>query len=467
MTFSRRLLQRIGVDRTVGYALVARGWTAVSGLLGLAVLTRFLSPAEQGYYYTFNSVLGFTLLLEMGLTYVILQVASHERAGLEWTAGGVLEGDPVAKARLASLLRLSLLWYGCLAVLMVGIVLPTGLLFFSRHTPIGAHLIWQWPWAGVVIASAGILALSPILALIEGLGRVAAVTQTQMFQSLAGSLVFWLALFLHCGLFAAAIFNAAILLFQAVWLWRRQGPFLRDLLRAARPGVRIGWRDEIWPFQWKIAVSSISGLFVFLFNPLMLAAHGAAQAGRLGLSLTVMGAITLIGLSWVTTKSAPFGTLIARGDWRELDRRFFPCLWQSWAVVALGGTAFWTAAFVLHQLHHRLAGRMLAPLPLALLVGTALINHVISSQALYLRAHKQDPFLPLSLTVGALVALSSVLVVRPYGATGLMLGYFLVYLLVGLGGGTWLFVRARRRWHRDSPPVPRPPAPLAATGAGR
>ncbi len=462
MTLPRRLLQKIGVDRSVGYALVARGWTAISGLLSLAVLTHFLSPAEQGYYYTFNSVLGFTLLLEMGLTYVILQVASHERANLEWTASGTLEGDPVAKARLASLLRLSLLWYGCLAVLMMGIVLPAGLLFFSKNTPAGAHLVWQWPWMGVVIACAGILALSPIMALTEGLGRVADVTQTQMVQSLAGSLVFWLALFLHCGLFAAAIFNATVLVFQAVWLWRRQGPFLRDILRAGRPDIQIGWRSEIWPFQWKIAVSSISGLFVFLFNPLMLAAHGAAQAGRLGLSLTVMSAITLIALSWITTKSAPFGTLIARGDWRELDRRFFPCLWQSWAVVALGGTAFWTAAFVLHQLHTRLGARILEPLPLALLVATALINHLISSQALYLRAHKKDPFLPLSIIVGVLVALSSVLLVRPYGATGLMLGYFLVYLLVGLGGGTWLFVRTRRQWHSGPPAAPLSPATLAS-----
>ncbi len=444
----RQIGRKVGIDRAVGFALSARLWAALSGLLSLALMTRFLSPSEQGLYYTFNSVLGYTLLLEMGLTYVILQVTSHERAGLEWTAEGFLEGDPLAKARLASLLRMSLLWYGGVACLMLALLIPGGLLFFSRHLPAGASLVWRLPWLGVVAASAGILALSPILALIEGAGRVSDVTQTQLYQSLAGSLVFWLALFLHCGLLAAALLNGTIFLFQAVWLWQRQGPFLRDLLRASRPGVGIAWRAEVWPFQWRIALSSISGLFVFLFNPLMLAAHGPAQAGQLGLSLAVMSAITLIALSWITTKSAPFGTLIARGEWAELDRRFFPCLWQSWGVVAVGGGAFWLADVLLHLCHDRLAGRMLDPLPLALLVAAALASHLVMAQGIYLRAHKRDPFLPLSLTVGVLVSAASFLLVKPYGATGLMLGYFLVYLLVGLGGGTWLFVCKRREWHQ-------------------
>ncbi len=451
---SRRISRKMGVDRAVGFALAARFWTALSGLLSLALLTRFLSPNEQGLYYTFNSVLGYTLLLEMGLTYVILQVTSHERAGLEWTPQGLLEGDPLAKARLASLLRISLLWYGGVALLMLALLIPGGLLFFSRHLPAGGvPLVWRLPWLGVVAASAGILALSPILAMIEGAGRVSDVTQTQMLQSIAGSFVFWLALILHWGLFAAAVLNGTIFLFQAAWLWRRQGPFLRDLLRAGRPGVGIAWRADVWPFQWRIALSSVSGLFVFLFNPLLLAAHGPARAGQLGLSLTVMNAITLIALSWITTKSAPFGTLIARGEWAELDRRFFPCLWQSWGVVAVGGGAFWLADALLHLCHARLAGRMLDPLPLALLVGAALISHVVAAEALYLRAHKRDPFLPLSLTVGGLVAALSFLLVKPYGATGLMLAYFLVYLLVGLGGGTWLFVQKRREWHRAAEPV--------------
>lgn len=445
----RNLAQKMGIDRAVGFALAARGWTAASGLLSLALLTRFLTPDEQGCYYTFNSVLGYTLLLEMGLTYVILQVTSHERAGLEWTADGLLEGDPLAKARLSSLLRVSFCWYGGIAILMVALILPGGFWFFGRHLPVASHIVWQLPWAGVVCASAGILALSPLLALIEGVGRVTDVMQTQFLQSVAGSILFWLVLALHGGLFAAAVLSGTILLFQATWLWRRQGPFLRDLLCASRPGVGIGWRTEIWPFQWRIALSSISGLFVFSFNPLLLSVRGPAQAGQLGLSLAVMNAIALIALSWVSTKSAPFGTLIARWEWTELDRRFFPCLWQSWCVVAVGGGTFWLAAWVLHLHHNRLAGRMLDPLPLALLVATALISHIISAQALYLRAHKRDPFLPLSLTVGVLVSAVSLVLVKPYGSTGLMLGYFSVYLLIGLGGGTWLFAHKRREWHQQ------------------
>ncbi len=54
----------------------------------------------------------------------------------------------------------------------------------------------------------------------------------------------------------------------------------------------------------------------------------------------------------------------------------------------------------------------------------------------------------LSLLVAALMGVCNLLLAAPLGATGLMLGYFLVYLTVGLGGGTWIFVQKRKLWHQ-------------------
>jgi hypothetical protein len=53
----------------------------------------------------------------------------------------------------------------------------------------------------------------------------------------------------------------------------------------------------------------------------------------------------------------------------------------------------------------------------------------------------------LTIVVGLLVALITLVVGKSHGATGMMLGYFLVTLIVGLGWGTWIFLTNRLVWH--------------------
>jgi hypothetical protein len=65
----------------------------------------------------------------------------------------------------------------------------------------------------------------------------------------------------------------------------------------------------------------------------------------------------------------------------------------------------------------------------------------------------------LSLALGASIGLSTYFGGKYFGATGMMLGYFLLYLLIGLGVGTPIFSAnvvsgtlaqsARRRHHQD------------------
>ena len=50
---ARRLASLIGLDAAILFTVLARGWSALSGLLTLTLIARFLSPTEQGYYYTF------------------------------------------------------------------------------------------------------------------------------------------------------------------------------------------------------------------------------------------------------------------------------------------------------------------------------------------------------------------------------------------------------------------------------
>lgn len=444
-------LKRAGIDRPVGLSLLNNGWTVVSGVLTLTLLVHFLSPGQQGFYYSFNNFLNAALLFELGLSYVILQFASHERAKLEWTAEGTLTGNPAAKSRLAGLLRVSLRWYAVTALLTLLVLLPSGLVFFTHYAPVRGHFAWRGAWLLLSFGASLLMLLTPLPALLEGCGLVAEVGAVRAGITIYASLLQWTILLLHGGLYSAAAISITGIIGVGGWLWHRHRPFLRDLLAyqaAPEDENAFSWRKDLWPFQWKVGLTSLS-YFVIVpaLTLILMAARGAVAAGQLGLSLGLMTALFKFPQAWLTTKTQPFGTLIAQERWQELDTLFFPTLWRSWMLAVLLGTALWLGAACVNWLGLPLAHRMLSPLPFGLLIAASVVSHGVSAEALYLRAHKQEPFMWLSLVVAALIGAGNLLVARLYGATGMMLVYFLVYLTISFGGGTWIFVQKRRLWH--------------------
>ena len=460
-SLATKLGRKVGMDRAVGFAVLSRGWAAVTGILTLALLVRFLSPQQQGYYSTFGSFMGIQVFFELGLSVVLLQFASHERAGLEWSAAGTLEGDPIHKARLASLLRRGLLWYGAASLLVLLVIFPIGYVFFHGHPQPGAPVAWQGPWTFLSAGLAVGLLFTPLWAILEGCGLVAEVIRAQFVAAVLNSFLFWMMLCGHWGLYAAPLGGIASAVWVVAYLSVRQRRFLADLLRSARPEAAISWRHEIWPFQWRLALSWLSGYFIYqTFVPILFAAHGSVSAGQMGLSLSTTSAIAAVALTWVSTKAAPFGRLVALRDWAQMDRLFFPALWQSTTLLVLGETSFWLVNLYLHQhaFAHRLSVRLLDPLPMGMLMAATVSSHVVAAEAVYLRSHKREPFLVQSLLAGGTIAGLSWLLGRPFGAVGMMAGYLAVSLSVGVGMGTYLFVRKRREWHSDPPAGPLPPA---------
>lgn len=444
-----RLLGRWGIDQAVVYTLVGRGWTVLAGGLTLLLIPTFFSPDQQGFYYSFANFLNLQIFFELGMTLVIIQFASHEKVRLEWTADWTLEGDPTAKARLSSLLRTSFTWYGIAAALTMFCVLPAGLYFFGRHQPASVGTSWRAPWLWIVPIFACLMLVGPPIAVLQGCGRVKEIARMQVFQSVASSLFFWLALVLHWGLLAAPVTATVNLLWYLGWLAPRRR-FLVDLTTFRHGFAGVSWRREIWPLQSKLALTWVFGFFIFqLFVPVLLAFHGAAAAGQMGLSISALSSLTTLAMALVDAKSPRWGSLIAQRAFGELDRSFFLAVGQAWSVAAAGAGAFWVAAFYLHHIHHPLGQRILDPLPLGLLVATTLINIIVFAEGAYLRAHKQEPFLLITIVIGSSVAVSTYVLGRHFAATGMMVGYFLINLLVGLGGGTWIFAHKRRHWHSE------------------
>ncbi len=449
-SYLRGKARQVGVDRAVSYTLLSRGLQLILAPVSLLLVARFLTPVQQGFYYTFASLLALQIFFELGLSYVVLQFASHEKARLTWTERGTLEGDPAAKLRLGSLLRLALTWYGVAACLMVALVLPIGLVFFGRNSNAASGGGWQLPWMWLTLTTAGTMLVSPVFAVLEGCGLVAEVARFRTVQVGAAYGAAWLALFLGAGLLASPIMATVGLVVACVWLVVAKRPFLADMAAFPARASVLNWWNEVWPMQWRIALSWVSGYFIFqLFTPVLFAYQGAVVAGQMGMSLSIATALNTLALAWINTKAPMFGLLIARGEFAALDRLFFRSLRQATIVAVLLAWGAWISFSLMRYLHIPLGTRVLNPLALGFLFTAAVVNVVVFALAVYLRAHKKEPFLWISILTGVLTGLSTYFFGRYYGATAMAAGYLAVAVVVGLGGGMQVFISKRREWHRE------------------
>ena len=166
-----RLRLWAGVDRPVFFAGLGQAWSLFSGPITILLVTRFFTAKTQGYYYTFGSVVAFGVFLELGFSQCIVQFASHEFARLRFRSGGAIEGDPLVRSRLISLGRLSLKWYGVIAILaFIGLGLGGHWFFWAKHDPTVA---WVWPWWSLCLVTGLSLLLLPVAALLEGCNQMA------------------------------------------------------------------------------------------------------------------------------------------------------------------------------------------------------------------------------------------------------------------------------------------------------
>lgn len=417
------------------------------------MIGHFLLPKQQGFYYTFGSLIAMNILLELGLMGVIVQFASHENAHLQWGRSGVLEGPEIALGRLASLLKISLIWFGAAAALVILLLMPAGMAFFSRDSE-QASVVWRFPWFFLTVASAINLMILPLLAVLEGCGKVAHIASLRLAQSVVASAGLWITLISGGALLASPVFEMLEVIVTLVWLGYYYRTFFRQLLERTTIGIPFDWRVEVWPFQWRIAITSLGGyLLSQLFNPILFSARGAEAAGRMGMSLSVAGGLVVIASSWIRTKAPSFGSLVAMRRWKDLDQIFFSTFRQTLLALTILSIITFSLSALLPIFAPAFSQRLLSPLPFAFLLLALLMNHGIYCQAVYLRAHKAEPFVVLTIVTGIVTATSSFFLAKHFGETGVCIG-FCACSVAALGASTWIFLRKRRQWHALATDLP-------------
>jgi O-antigen/teichoic acid export membrane protein len=259
-----------------------------------------------------------------------------------------------------------------------------------------------------------------------------------------------LIVFFACGfkLYSSALASLLSILvnyFQILFSKRRR---ILQKIWKLQEAWKLDYLKEIFPLQWKIALSWVSGYFIFqLFNPVLFATEGPKIAGQMGMTLQALNGISSISMSWITTKVPFFSALIARKEYLALDNIFNKTVKQVFYITTLLTIIFIGVVFGMKLLRMDLGDRFLGISYITLLGITIIINQIVFAWATYLRCHKKEPFLYMSIVVGILCCSSTFFMGHQFGINGIIYGYTFLMISVSFFWSLYIFNKKKLEWH--------------------
>lgn len=433
------------IDRAAFYGVIAK---AASGLTWLAVamaVSLHLSPAMQGYFFTFLSLVTVQMLFDLGLGTAIIQFTAHEWSAL--SNAGAVDNGSVAASRLRSILCFSVFWYFIGAVILLTVLLLLGFYYF-RGAPPG---VWPGAWTLLCTTVSCDFALLAFWNVLEGCNQIQRVYGYRALKAIVLGGSIYLALGAGFGLSSLGLGYLLTLPLSLGMLAGKNAKLLAWIYRCPRY-PRVDWREEIMPLQWRLAVSFGSGYFAqWGITPITFKLFGPVAAGQFGMVWSIVNAITAAASVLVYIRAPQYGILIAARRFRELDRLAFRISVLSIGAAALGCTAIGLAIYLLNAMHSPHAARVL-PLGLSLvMLAATVLWQVANPLAVYLRSHKREPYLWLSAGFAGGMIVLTLLGGWLFGEWGVVLAYFLLIACFFLPGAILIFLRCRRAWHAPLP----------------
>jgi len=437
------ILGKLQMDRSLGFVIGSRLWQVVSGPVTILFIVQFLSLDQQGVYYGVFNLLATQAFVELGLINILVSHAGHAAANLD---------DPHASSELrlssqrqmSELIRASRRWFTGASILFTGFAMIFGWHLIG-NTQFTSPVNWQGPLAVTIPCAALTIYFAPRLAILEGAGFRESIYRYRFWQAVCGSLAVWAALALGLELWCLV----AAVAVQVIWNWYvtriRYGEFFAPFVAITESCAGYSWRRDVVPSQWRMALLVVlMYIATGAFTIIVLWYHqDAAEAGRLGMTLTVTTAIQMLATAWVQTKYPIIANLHAKEQREQAGTLWRQTTLISTGILCLGIVVLVGLVIVLPWMDPRFEGRFISPVQIAMLGVGCVAQHLMAIQSFYVLSRKMPPLL--IVVPGFLITAAAVWGGGAvYSTTGIVWGYALAMSLVTLPLHTWGYWLLRR-----------------------
>jgi O-antigen/teichoic acid export membrane protein len=166
----------------------------------------------------------------------------------------------------------------------------------------------------------------------------------------------------------------------------------------------------------------------------------------MGMSLQIINALNAVAIAWVSTKVPLFGQLNNTKQRQLLDMLFFRALTQSFIFLFLSVLSVWGMFMFLNLMSSPYMERIIPLHLFTFLCLVCLANHIVFAEATYLRAHKIEPLIYISVSSAVLSFVLAFLTVPSFGLAGAVFSYTVVAIFISLLGSSYIFLVKRKQW---------------------
>lgn len=395
-----KIISILGIDKAIFYTVLGVGWSSIAGIIGIYFIINYLSIDEQGYWYTFLSLGALTVFAELGFTLIISQYISHEYAHLT-EINGQLTGDEYRLDRVISLVKFSIKFYLLISLIAFIILSIVGVIFLMNSTNNFQILL---SWVLYSFTGAFMLFVSLFGSILKGFDKVEHSQKIITLTAFVSSIAIWAALYANLGLWSLTIGGIINIILSLILFFSSSRKLWIQILQTKIIG-KYNWLNETLPLQWRYAISWASGYLIFQFIvPVAFYYAGASTAGKLGLVLVMARAVQNAAISWGRTKIPHFNILVAQKKRENLNDLFNTVQKQSlFMYIFISILLIFIVIFIFPLINWNT--RILPVDQIIILLLAEGVNLVIFNWAFYLRSHKQEPYMKISVLSAILTAL--------------------------------------------------------------
>ena len=295
------------------YNLIGRVFQACLSLILIYFISTILDADIQGYYYTFLSLLAVQRFFELGLLNLIVQFTSHSRdKSIDLYRPASFDLTDSELVLLKPIYVFVIKWFFIGSILLFFLLIILGFFVFGSKE-YNEQINWKFPWLIISLSTSLLLMVKSQISLLEGLGMLKTIYFCRMLANILEPLFILIFLLLKLELYSLAIGNLVITIALTIPLFLHRNILIK-FISFKNVGINKNkiWREEIWPYQWRLAISTFAGYFIYQ-SLITIVFHfdSPLRAGQLGMTQNIVSGFTSISSILLTSNISKFSFLIS------------------------------------------------------------------------------------------------------------------------------------------------------------
>jgi len=382
-----------------------------------------LTPAEQGYWYTFAAILGITAFAELGAGQIIMRFVAYEFSRL-----------PIADQRDDALVRLRDLWrlalvFGCgVGAATAVVAIPLGFIWMSFSAEQVPH--WKLAWVLASLSALPTFTAGFLNSYWEGAQQIRSANARRALAQWLSLSCLYLGFYFGYRIEVFAWIRIISSVVEVIAIFWTQAPHIRKHDLWDRSRKSLSWVREFWPLQSRYALTFFTGILVNgLYSPLVFRFAGPDEAGKYGITVTLIAVVSAYASTWIGARQSAMAGLVGQAAWMELRKMRIGVMRDSLALYILG-SIFTIAIVLVHPpfLTHYL-DRALPLTDVVLALLTAGIWLFVNINFSYVRSYGIEPFVRMAWLTAGLAVVIGIPATWYGGARGALLSSIFVNLV--------------------------------------